>query len=96
VPPAEKQVLAFLPSVGNLVFLLFDGKARALLLSVTEGVLGFHALWGGKSGTSRLARPRAWGSLGFVVAGSWHCVGSRLELSGAQAAVALGSTCTGV
>jgi hypothetical protein len=27
------HVLAFLPSVGNLVFLLFDGAATALLLS---------------------------------------------------------------
>jgi hypothetical protein len=73
--PAGCQVLAFLSSVGNLVFLLFDGGARALVLSVTVGRLGLHALWGGKPpGTSRLARPGAWSSLGCVVIGSWHCV----------------------
>jgi hypothetical protein len=44
------------------------------LLSGTVGRLGPHALWGGMPpGTSRIPRPGAWGSLGCVVAGSWHC-----------------------
>jgi hypothetical protein len=71
------------------------------------GVLGLCALWGWKPpGNSRLARSGAWGSLGCVVACSWHCVASwvyllgskvsRLESSGVHQAVeALWSTCIG-
>jgi hypothetical protein len=33
----EQQVAPFLPSVGNLAFLLFDGGAWALQLSSTVG-----------------------------------------------------------
>jgi hypothetical protein len=33
VLPAEWQVIALAPSVENLAFSLFDGRARALLLS---------------------------------------------------------------
>jgi hypothetical protein len=38
-------------------------------------VQGLLALWRRKlPGSSRLARPGAWGSVECVVAGSWHCV----------------------
>jgi hypothetical protein len=37
LPPIEWQVIAFLPSVGNLAFLLFGVGARILSLSVTVG-----------------------------------------------------------
>jgi hypothetical protein len=39
VPPSEWQVIAFLPSVGNLAFLLFGGL-KALLMSGTLGSAG--------------------------------------------------------
>jgi hypothetical protein len=89
-------------------FLLFD---RAGSLSHRRAwwlVLGLHALWGRKpTGTSRIAKLGACGSLVCVAAGSWHWVSSwgcllgskssRLELSGAhKAAEALVSTCVGV
>jgi hypothetical protein len=40
VPPAEYKGTAFLPSMGNLVFLLFNRGVRALLLSRTVGSAG--------------------------------------------------------
>jgi hypothetical protein len=40
VPPAEWQAIAFLPSVGNLAFLLFGGGVKSLLLSGTVGSAG--------------------------------------------------------
>jgi hypothetical protein len=68
VPPAEEQVIAFLPSVGNLAFLIHDRGARTLLLSETFGRATPLCSVG------KMVRPRAWGSLGCVVAGSWYCV----------------------
>jgi hypothetical protein len=44
VLPAEWQVIAFLSSVCNLVFLLFGRGARALLLSGTVWSAEPHAL----------------------------------------------------
>jgi hypothetical protein len=38
--PTEWQVIAFLPSVRNLAFLLFGGAVEALLLSGTVGSAG--------------------------------------------------------
>jgi hypothetical protein len=71
VPPVEYQVIAFLVSVGNLVFSLFDGEERALLLSGSVGSAGplcyveKEASW-----YNRIAKPGAWGSLRCVVEGS--------------------------
>jgi hydrogenase/urease accessory protein HupE len=86
VPSAERQVIAFVPSVGNMVFLLFGQEVRALLLSETVGVLGLLALWGGKSGIKdqQSLEPEVY--LGVW----WQAAGAH------KAAEALGSTCVGV
>jgi hypothetical protein len=70
VPPAEWQVRAFLPLVGNLSFSLFDGGARTLLLSGTVGRAGPPCSVGREASWSQ--KHAAWGSLRSVVAGSWH------------------------
>jgi hypothetical protein len=59
--------------VGILVFSLFDGRMRALLLSGTVGSVGPPCCVGRMPiGASRIAKPGAWSSLRCVVAGSWH------------------------
>jgi hypothetical protein len=47
VPPAEQQAIAFLPSVRNLVSLLFAECQGLSCCQGQWGVLGLHALWGG-------------------------------------------------
>jgi hypothetical protein len=56
---AEWEIIALLPLMGNLAFLLFDEGMRTLLVSGTEGRAGptSFVLAGGKlSGTSRIAK----------------------------------------
>jgi hypothetical protein len=70
-----EQVIAFLHSVGNLVFFLFGRGARALLLSGTVRYaeppcsVRREASW-----CHKIPNPVAWGSLGCVVLYFWHWV----------------------
>jgi hypothetical protein len=73
VPPTEWQVIAFLPEVGNLAFLLFSREARALLLLETVGRAGLQCSVGKEaSWHQKIAKPGTGGSLGHVVVGSWN------------------------
>lgn len=95
VPPEECQVLAFLPSMGSLPFFLFDGGARAVLLSWTMEIarppcsVRSESFW---PANQQGLKP------GIHLDVLWYATGTvwQVELFGAnQAAVALGSTCIG-
>jgi hypothetical protein len=64
VTPEEEQVIAFLPSVQNLAFLLFDGGVKVLFLSGTVMSAGLPCSVG-REASWHHQRSKAW-SLGLT------------------------------